>query len=573
METETQPQTKKSIFDNPLLKTRVKSANVKPVEALLGYLAGPFGALLASGIFTAILNTYYTDVLFAGNTAGAVGTFLTLLPSLSAILIVISNLFVGQLVEKTRTKAGKARPWILLSSVLLGFSCILMFTVPLIAGANSVLKMVLTAISYNLYYSVAYPMYNTANSTLIPVSTRNASQRSLLASFTNLSHLGVMGVGSIVFPTLASIVLGTSQGVWAVAFVIVGIVSFVFTVLQYYFTRERVTEETLNMPVKEEKLPLSKQIGACVKEPFWWIILCFYLIFQFAGALKNASMTYFCKYVVDNAFWGLGFKGWGTTNTMLAVAGAVPMAVAMAFIWPLSRKFSKQAVVIGGCAVGVVGGIIAGVWNDNVVLVTIGIALKCFGSAPGCYMILAMIADMLDHMEAKNGFRCDGFTMSIYSSLMVASTPIMSAVLMGVLNSIGYDSVALETAVEAGTVDAVTRNSITACYVWVETIAYALAGILLILFTVEKGLKKDQETIKARQKAEAEAAGLVWEDPADRLKREEAEAEAASEAARIEESKAYCAKKGLNFEEVEAEYQRKLAEKRARDEARKNKKK
>jgi GPH family glycoside/pentoside/hexuronide:cation symporter len=571
METET--KTKKSFFDNPLLKTRVKSANVKLPEMLIGYLAGPFGALLASGIFTAQLNSYWTDVLFGGNTSDAVSTFLFLLPLLSAILIVVGNLVVGQLIERTKTSAGKARPWILLSSVLLGGACILMFTVPLMAGSNDIAKMILTAISYNLYYSVAYPMYNTANSSLVPLSTRNASQRSGLASFVNFSHLGVMGVGSMIFPVIASMALKKSTGAWAVAFIIVGIISFVVTVLQYYFTRERVTEETMNMPVKEEKLPLTKQIGSCVKEPYWWIILGFYFVFQFAGAIKNLSMVYFCKYIVDNSFWGQGFDGWGMTQTMLAVAGAVPMAIAMAFIWPLSRKFSKQLVVIGGCIVGVVGGIIAGIWYDNVVAVTIGVALKCFGSAPGCYMILAMISDMLDHMEAKNGFRCDGFTMSVYSSLMVASTPVMTAIFNALLGGIHYNAeafqLAVETGVGIGTISKGATAAITVSYVWIETIAYAVCAVLLIFFVVEKNLKADQLKIRERQKAEVLAAGGVWEEPEDRLKREEAEAEAASEAARIEELKASCEKKGLNFEEEEAKYQAKLAEKKAKAEAKK----
>ena len=135
---------------------------------------------MASGIFTNFLNRYWTDVLFVnyktnGVLPSTITTFLTLLPLLSAILIVVGNLVAGQIIERTHTKAGKARPWILLSSVLLGISCIFMFIVPMGNGTDSpVLTMVLTAIAYNLYYSVCYPLYNTANSTLIPVSTQSS---------------------------------------------------------------------------------------------------------------------------------------------------------------------------------------------------------------------------------------------------------------------------------------------------------------------------------------------------------------------------------------------------------------
>ncbi len=134
---------KKSLFENALFSTKVKSANVKLPEMLFGYFLGPFGALLASGIFTSFLNRYWTDVLFANYRVegmvngelkmvlpdGPIKTFLFLLPLLSAILIVAGNLVAGQLIERTKTKAGKARPWILLASVLLGVACILMFEI------------------------------------------------------------------------------------------------------------------------------------------------------------------------------------------------------------------------------------------------------------------------------------------------------------------------------------------------------------------------------------------------------------------------------------------------------------
>ena len=250
---------KRSLFDNPLLATKVKSANVKAPELIFGYFLGPFGALLASGIFTSFLNRYWTDVLFANYRVeqlvdgeikmvlpdGAIKTFLTLLPILSAALIIIGNLIVGQLIERTKTKGGKARPWLLLSSVILSVACILLFVVPMGDGVKTpVTTMVLTAVAYNLYYSVAYPLYNTANNSLVPLSTRNSSQRGLLASFTNFSHLGVMGAGGMVFPLVVSLFLGgwktPNKTAWAVAFIAIGIVTFLFIVLQYYFTREKI---------------------------------------------------------------------------------------------------------------------------------------------------------------------------------------------------------------------------------------------------------------------------------------------------------------------------------------------
>ena len=462
----------KSIFDRSLLKTRIKKDKVTIFEMFFGYLLGPIGALLASGIFTSFLNYYWTDVLFVQERAGEyknlVDGFLSILPLISAIFIVAGNLLVGQLIEKTKSKAGKARPWILLSAIVLSVTCVVMF----IAPGNVWVKMILTAISYNLYYSVAYPIYNTANSTLIPVSTRNSKDRGLLASLSNVAGLAVMGAGSMVFPVISGLFLKTNQLYWTLAFVFIGVLSCLTCILQYYFTRERVTEETIDIEAKQEKLSIKKQLKAVTTDKFWWIIVIFYLLFQFSGAMKNLSMVYFCKSILSDESGGI--------QTLLAVLGAIPMAVAVAIVWPLSNKFGKKNVTVAGLIIGVIGGIIAIIGQGNVVPVAIGVALKCLGSAPACYMILAMISDALDHIEAKRGFRCDGLTMSIYSSIMVAATPVCTA-LFNAISGSGTNAVAVSVS-----------------YVWIETIAYAICGILLIFFTVEKNLDKDQEIIKQR---------------------------------------------------------------------------
>ena len=557
---------------------------------LLGYLIGPFGALLASGIFTTYLNKYWKEVLFADYTTvigyetvyvdgvakqqpiigfpdgSPVGTFLTLLPLLSAILIIVGNLFVGQLIERTRTRAGKARPWMLLSSVLLAVGCIVLFIAPMGNGTDTpVLTMVLTAIAYNVYYAVAYPLYNTANSTLVPVSTRNSSQRSLLASFENFAHIGVMGAGGMVFPVIVGWItmknadgstdLAATKTAWMITFIIIGIITFLFVILQYYFTRERVTEESFHLDtaenVEEKKsISLKQQFKGVGTEPFWWLIIIFYLIFQFSGSLKNGAVSFFCDRFATFSIGDL-FIGKDLSVAIINVLGAVPMAVAMAFIWPLSRKFSKRLVVMVGLIIGAVGGVIAGIWANNFYAVCIGVALKSFGSAPACYMVLAMVSDVLDHIEAKHGYRCDGLTMSIYSAIMAATGPLSLGVFNAITNNGGNSTM------------------VTVSYIWIETVVYVVCAVMMIFFIVEKYLKGDREQILERQKAEALAAGIEWIEPEVRLAREQAEAERLSEEARKLELKARCEKKGLSFEEEEAKYQAKQEEKRRKAEEKK----
>ena len=474
-------------WNTPLTDSLVKSPDVKLPEMLIGYFIGPFGALLSSGIFTSFLNKYFTDVLKLDT------GFLSVLQLVSTLLIVAANLIVGQLIERTRVLADKARPWVLLSALTLSVSSVLMFIVPFEGTA----KMVWIAIAYNLYYAVAYPIYNTANSTLIPVSTRNSQQRGALASFTNVAGLGVMGVGSMIFPVLVSNVMKEDQHRWFLVMLGVAIFSALTIYLQFKFTRERVTEELLGEgsgAARVKTASMGEQLKAVTSEKWWWLILLFYLAFQCSGAMKNGSMSYFCQWVIGAA----GTIDWGMAQTILAVLGAIPMAVAAAVVVPLANKLSKRVVVMTGMLVGVAGGIIAGLGGGQIVPVAIGVALKCLGSAPAAYLILAMLADVIDHIEFKSGIRTDGLTMSIYSSVMVAATPICNAVFMAMLGGSGYVAPPKDAA--AMTQSAAVQSTIGISYIWIETVAYAICAALMLLWTVERDLPAEQETIAQRKR-------------------------------------------------------------------------
>ena len=108
--------------------SRIHSENVTAKEKWLGYLLGPAGALLLNAVLATYLNVYYTDVLKLTGVWG--GTFLVVFPIISKIIDAITNVAMGYIIDRTRTKEGKARPWLLLSAPLLAITGILLFTVP-----------------------------------------------------------------------------------------------------------------------------------------------------------------------------------------------------------------------------------------------------------------------------------------------------------------------------------------------------------------------------------------------------------------------------------------------------------
>ncbi len=116
------------LLESGRLDTKIHSENVTGKEKWLGDLLGPSGALLLNAVLATYLNVYYTDVL--GLTTVWGGAFLVVFPIVSKIIDAVTNVVMGYVIDRTHTRQGKARPWLLLSAPLLTITGILLFTVP-----------------------------------------------------------------------------------------------------------------------------------------------------------------------------------------------------------------------------------------------------------------------------------------------------------------------------------------------------------------------------------------------------------------------------------------------------------
>lgn len=536
---------KKSFLSRGIFNTRIKSANVKPLEMILGYLVGPFGGLLSSQIFVVYLNVYWTDVLGIDSSSA----FLTLFPLISIVFIVIGNVVVGQLLDRVKTPQGKVRPFILLAAPLIAVTVVLMFAVP---TGNTVLELVWVAVSYNLYYSIAYPIYNTANAMTISLSTRNSKQRGPISTINSIALVGASSCATIVLPMIMPF-LGVDKELWLIFMCVVAAFSLCCILLQYYFTRERITEENMKLGIKEERVPVAKQLKAVVTDKYWWMIILFYVVFLLVGSMQNFSMAYYCNYV-------LGTYSDGYTQTVLGIVTGIPLALGMVFSWPLAKKFGKKNTTLVGLIVSAAGCLIAFINPTSWVFVGIGLFIKCLGAAPANYVMMALFADVLDHIEARFGFRCDGFSLSLRSIVMATMLSICQGVFNGLISMTGYLAPD-EVTGEAFTQNEATQNVIVWCYIGVMMVGYVLCAIIIFGLNVEKHLDEEHQIILDRQKEAVLAQGGEWIEPAERMRLEEEEFARKAEEARVEELRARCEKKGLSFEEEEAKYQRKLAAK------------
>lgn len=474
------------IMDKAYLNSRITSENVQRKEKWLGYLAGPVGALLLNAVLASYLNVYYTDVLKLTHVWG--GAFLAVFPVISKIVDAITNVIMGQIIERTRSKHGKARPWLLISAPLMAVTGILLFTVP---KSSETVQVIWIMVSYNLFYSFAYTIYNMSHTLMVPLSTRDITQRGVLSVFNNIAAIMVSGIiVALIFPMLVLPALGVDQSKWIKVMSVISILAFPLTVIEYYFTKERVTEESAE--IDKQAASVKEQLKAVLTDKFWVVIILYYFIYTFGVNLKNISLIYYSNYV-------LGTYNDGITQTMLNVIGGLPMGIGIFAVWPLAKRFGKRNVTMAGFVLYAIGGIICLINPRNMTIVLTGQFIKNMGGLPSAYIFLALFADVLDHMEWKAGFRVDGLSASVNTIIITICYGFSSGLFNILLAKAGYVAPEL---IDGKTIAAVqspaVQNAIIFSFLGLEVITSVILIILLSFLTVEKVIEKEQAEIKAR---------------------------------------------------------------------------
>lgn len=479
---------KTAFFDRKAVKSAIVSEDVTAKERWLGYLFGPMGALLLNAILATYLNVYYTDVLKLTTLWN--GVFLAAFPIVSKIIDAVTNVIMGYIIDRTRTSEGKARPWLLLSAPLVGITGVLLFTVP---NAGAAVQAVWVMISYNLFYSIAYTVFNMSHNLMVPLSTRNTEQRGKLSVFNQIATIMMSGIiVALIFPMVVMPAIGVDKSKWIVLMSIISICAFPLILLEYYFTKERITDE--QNPDEKKAVAFRDQLKAIFTDRYMVIIFVYFLIYMCASSMKNLGLVYYCNYV-------LGTYNDGKTQMLVSVIGGIPMGIGIFAVWPLAKKFGKRNVTLAGFILYAAGSGICWAVPDNLVIVLIGQFIKNVGGLPCSYVFMALFADVLDHIEWKSGIRCDGVSMSIYNILAVSSVGIVTGIFNGLLSKTGYIAPEVINGVtQAAQQSAAAKSFITFSFVGLETITGVILAVLLAFLTVEKNVGREQEEIKERSR-------------------------------------------------------------------------
>ena len=494
----------------------IKTPEVKAKEKWLGYLLGPAGALLLNAVLATYLNVYYTDVL--NLTPLWNGLFLAIFPIISKIIDAITNIVMGQVIDRTKTKEGKARPWLFLSAFLVPITAILLFIVP---TGSDLVKVIWVMVSYNLFYSFAYTIFNMSHGLMVPLSTRDSTARGGLSVFNQITTIMMSGIlVALIFPMLIMPAIGADKSKWIMLMSILSIIALPLTLMEYFFTKERITEEAVAAGETEKK-SFGEQMKTLFTDKYMLLMYGYFLVTTIGTTIKNIGLVYYCNYV-------LGTYNDGITQMLVSVIGGIPMGVGIFAVWPLAKKFGKRNVTMVGCALIATGSLICWLFPTNLVIVLVGQFIKNMGGLPGSYVFMALFADCLDHIEWKSRERIDGTAMSIYSIIAVAMVGIMTGVFNWMLAKAGYlapftarsvaeasqtlatngwtSQVALEALKPAsdGVLTVAISQShnvnwvISFAFVGLEVFTSIIAFLLLFFLRVEKNLPQEQAEIRAR---------------------------------------------------------------------------
>lgn len=297
------------------------------------YGCGDLGCNIIYSAMSSFLLFYYTDYVHVN--AAAIGTIMLL----SRIFDGVTDLIMGMIVDRTKSRFGKCRPWILRMAIPFALAGILLFSVP--SGLGNTSKLIYIFITYNLVSSVVYTAINVPYATLNSLITQNQYERSVLSIFRMiLATTGTLIITNLTLPLVQH--FGNDLSAWTKTFAVFGILAVIVFMVTFTGTKERVepAKET-----KHEKVPFIKGIGLLFKNKYW-IMITVTLVFIFINySLNGGAAVYYAKNILHNE---------DMVGTMNLVANLVQIGV-MFFTAFIIKKIGKRNMLIVGAVIYGIG--------------------------------------------------------------------------------------------------------------------------------------------------------------------------------------------------------------------------
>jgi GPH family glycoside/pentoside/hexuronide:cation symporter len=442
----------------------------------LAYGAGDFGSNYCWTFISAFALIYFTNTVGLG--AAVIGTLMMI----AKILDGFTDVIMGTLIDHTRSKMGKARPWLFWSSFPLAIALVLLFSVP--AGFSGTAKNIYILVFYTLISAFFYTASNISYNALVSLATDNPKERVTMGS---IRFIFAVAAGLVLSSTTMALVdaLGPGQKGWTTVAVIYGIVFVAFQMITVFGIPE-MRQAAGRQAQKEEKerkdeiLPFGRSLVLLVKNKYFLIMLGIYLVIYIGGGVSGAVGIYYTTYKLGNP----GLLG------LLSMAGMIPMLAMLALTPKLTSKWGMRKTCLIGAVVSMGGAIIIILSNGVLPVLIAGMVISSIGGAPLTGSMYALVAEIAEYAFLKFKVRMDGMIYSCCSVGIKVGSGLGVAIAGWLLAAGGFDGLA-----EIQPQSAVSM--INGMYIAVPLIAALLRMLLLSLLKVEKAnqtLKQTGET-------------------------------------------------------------------------------
>lgn len=461
----------------------------------LGYLFGDFGNDFTFILSTSILMKFYTDVM--GVSAGTVGTIMMI----SRFIDSVTDVTMGRIADNARpTAAGKFKPWLLRLCVPVAFSSFLMyapgFMPEAVAGWSEGTRIAYLAVTYILWGSFCYTGINIPYGSMASAISADAGDRASLSTYRTMGGMlagMVIGMG---LPMIAydqihvggenlSVLSGTKVAVAALACTVLAVVCYL---LSYRMITERVTYQA----AQQEKV----SVGAMLKNALRSRALISIIAASVLMLLAQLTMQNMGAYVFPD------YYGNAAGQTLSSAAMMVSMLIASAAAKPLTNRFGKAEVSAVSCLFAAGVCVVTYVLRPENMWVYIGLqTLNWLGLGMFSMVSWALITDVIDDAQLRNGVRQDGSVYALYSFARKLGQAVAAGMSGWLLEAIGYNEKALEQGV--GQTEAV-RNGIFDISTLVPALGFGLLALVLLFWYPlhKKQVEANIAALKAKREEE-----------------------------------------------------------------------
>ena len=424
------------------------------------YGCGEISTNIVFTISTSLLVMFYTDV--AHVSAAVIGMII----ALSQVFNGVSDIMAGFIVDRTRSRFGRARVWMLRMSVPYAIAAILLMTVPQIGAFAQAIYIFIT---YNLMLTVVYTMFQLPFATTMTYMTRDQDERAKI----NIIRMAMSPIGNVLVTLVFTRILKvmpnggmSSQKNWIILTAIYAIGAAIMMLFCFVCVRERVE---VHDDMDGEQIPLKKAIPALFKNKYFIMLFLFFVFFAMYQTFAGTMATYYCKWIVGDT------DIIGNVNT--ACYGITVIAtLLLGKVMHLLEK--KQWCILGACFI-IAGSLILLLNPTSVPLVTFGGLLRGIGMTPILGMIFTMIADAIEYGQWKTGLRTAGAIQSATTSGQKFGQGIGSALIGFIMESTGYNG-NLTTQTELAT------QTIQNLFIYGVSILGIIMIVILLFYKLDK---------------------------------------------------------------------------------------